>query len=131
MRLSDAEREQLYERLSAHAAAGRLDIPELERRVALVAAAETREEAVAALADLPPLPAPRTPRTSRTPRTNAGAGGGGGGVPRRGQGHGDAAAPEVDWRPTPERFRDPRTHRVVRVWEDAAGGRHYVAEDEA
>ncbi len=118
MRLGDAEREQLYERLSAHAAAGRLDIPELERRVALVAAAQTREEASAALADLPPLTAGASP-------------GAAGDRPLRGRGHGDAAAPEVDWRPTAERFRDPRTHQVMRVWEDAGGGRHYVAEDES
>ena len=31
---------------------------------------------------------------------------------------------------TGERFRDPRTNRVMRVWEDSSGGRHYVAEDE-
>ena len=38
-------------------------------------------------------------------------------------------APEVDWRPTDERFRDPRTNRVMRVWEDAAGRRHYVVDE--
>ena len=35
-----------------------------------------------------------------------------------------------DWRPTAERFRDPRTNRVMRVWEDAGGARHYVADDD-
>jgi len=25
--------------------------------------------------------------------------------------------------------RDPRTNRVMRVWEDAAGARHYIADD--
>ncbi len=34
--------------------------------------------------------------------------------------------PAADWRPTAERFRDPRTNRVMRVWEDAGGGRHYL-----
>lgn len=116
MRLGDAEREQLYDRLSRHAAAGRLDVAELERRVALVATAETHEEAAAALADLPPLPADPPPGTQARPRW--------------GHGHGDADAPQAGWRPTQERFRDPRTNRVMRVWEDVAGGRHYLADDE-
>ncbi|HWE10475.1 MAG TPA: DUF1707 domain-containing protein [Solirubrobacteraceae bacterium] len=115
MRLGDSEREELFERLSRHAAAGRLDLEELERRVAAVAAAGTREEAAAVLADLPPLVTEAAARAR--------------GRPRRGRGHGDADAPGSDWRPTAERFRDPRTGRVMRVWEDAAGGRHYVVDD--
>jgi hypothetical protein len=114
VRLGDAEREQLFERLSRHAAAGRLDVAELERRVAAVAAAHTREEAATALADLPPLPADPPPPT----RTRAGWG----------RGHGDADSPRADWRPTGERFRDPKTNRVMRVWEDAGGARHYVPD---
>jgi hypothetical protein len=39
--------------------------------------------------------------------------------------------PRPGWRPTAERFRDPKTRRVMRVWEDGAGVRHYVADDEA
>ncbi|MDQ6834624.1 MAG: hypothetical protein M3016_00370 [Actinomycetota bacterium] len=31
---------------------------------------------------------------------------------------------------TVERFRDPRSGRVMRVWEDAAGTRHYVPDDD-
>src|SRR5450755_3420344 len=112
MRLSDADRELLFEKLGRHAAAGRLDIAELERRVAAVLAAQTREQAAEVMADLPPLE-PETPPASR-PRS----------------GRGDANAPGVDWRPTGERFRDPRSSRVMRVWEDPAGGRHYVAEDQ-
>lgn len=43
--------------------------------------------------------------------------------------HGETELPEVTWRPTRERFRDPTTHRVMRVWVDVAdGSRHYVAE---
>jgi hypothetical protein len=78
----------------------------------------TREEAGAVLADLPPLP--------------QGAGGAGVGSPRArwGRGHGDADAPAPDWQPTNERFRDPRTNKVMRVWVDTAGGRHYVADEE-
>ena len=116
MRLGDADREQLFDRLSRHAAEGRLDVAELERRVAAVAAADTREEAAAVLSDLPPLAADPLPGTA--------------GRPRRGRGHADAGAPAADWRPTPERFRDPRTNRVMRVWEDAAGVRHYVPDDD-
>ena len=115
MRLSDQEREALFEQLSRHAAAGRLDVAELERRVGVVAAAQTREEATAVLGDLPPL-AGATPGSAR---------------PRRGRGHGDADATQPDWQPTGERFRDPRTGRVMRVWVDAGGGRHYVVDDES
>jgi hypothetical protein len=116
VRLGDRDREQLFDRLSRHAAEGRLDLDELERRVAVVSAATTREEAAAVLADLPPL-AGESPAPSRA-------------RPRRGRGHGDADSPRADWRPTAERFRDPRTNRVMRVWEDPAGARHYVADDD-
>jgi hypothetical protein len=102
----------LYEKLSRHAAEGRLDVDELERRVALVSAAATREEAAVALADLPPL-ADR--EAAREPA-------------RRGRGHGHADAPAPDWHPTQERFRDPRTSQIMRVWVDSLGGRHYVPE---
>jgi Domain of unknown function (DUF1707) len=114
VRLSDAERENLFEQLKRHTAEGRLDVAELERRVALVAAATTEAEAAAALADLPRLtptiPDPRPPSRSR------------------GRGHGHADAPAGDWRSTDERFRDPRTGQVMRVWVDSAGGRHYVPD---
>jgi hypothetical protein len=113
VQLSDADREQLYEKLSRHAAAGRLEMGELERRVELVAGARTREEAVEVLADLPALPGDPEPARAGW-----------------GRGHGDADAPRVDWRPTSERFRDPRTKRVMRVWQDAAGARHYVPDDD-
>ena len=115
MRIGDQEREALFEQLSRHAAAGRIDVAELERRVAAVAAAQTREEATAVLADLPPL-TPSAPASGR---------------PRFRRGHGDADAPQPDWSPTAERFRDPRTGRVMRVWVDTGGGRHYVADDES
>jgi hypothetical protein len=113
VRLGDADREALFERLSRHAAAGRLDVPELERRVAVVAGAQTREQALAVLADLPRLPGEPPPARARWRR-----------------GHGEADAPGADWRPTAERFRDPRTNKVMRVWEDAGGARHYVDDGE-
>jgi hypothetical protein len=115
VRLSDQEREALFEQLSRHAAAGRLDVAELERRVAAVADAQTREEATAVLVDLPPLTSP-APSAGRS---------------RRGRGHGDADVVQPDWSPTAERFRDPRTGRVMRVWVDTGGGRHYVADEES
>jgi hypothetical protein len=114
VRLSDADREQLFEKLNRHAAAGSLSIEELEQRVEALTQAGTREEALAVVADLPVLPG----------EAERPAGWG-----RRGRGHGDADRPGADWRPTAERFRDPRTSRVMRVWEDAAGNRHYVPED--
>jgi Domain of unknown function (DUF1707) len=116
VQLGDADREQLFERLSRHHAAGHLDVPELERRVGLVAAATTHEQAAEILADLPLLPGDSSgPRRDR---------------PRWGRGHGDADAPHPGWRPTTERFRDPKTNRVMRVWEDAGGTRHYVPDEE-
>jgi hypothetical protein len=109
--LGDADRELLYEALKRHAAEGRLDTSELERRVAIVAEAQTREAAAEAMTGLPPLvPAPEERR------------------PRWGRGHGEAERPEPDWQPTNERFRDPRTRNVLRVWVDAGGTRHYVGE---
>jgi uncharacterized protein DUF1707 len=116
VQLGDADREQLFERLSRHHAAGHLDVEELERRVAVVVAATTREEAATILTDLPAL-AGDTAGPSRD-------------RPRWGRGHGDADSPQASWRPTSERFRDPRTNQVMRVWEDAGGGRHYVPDGE-
>ena len=112
MQLSDADRESFYETLKRHAAEGTLDMAELERRVAIVAEAPTREAAAEALDGLPPLdPIPQRPRR-----------------PGWGRGHGESDKPGADWQPTNERFRDPRTLRVLRVWVDPAGNRHYVAE---
>ncbi|MGI8507386.1 MAG: DUF1707 SHOCT-like domain-containing protein [Solirubrobacteraceae bacterium] len=113
MLLSDSDRELLFEKLNRHAAQGTLALDELERRVEKIVAAQTREDAAAVMADLPALPGEPSPARARWRR-----------------GHGDADAPGVDWRPTGERFRDPRTNRVMRVWEDAAGARHYVADDQ-
>jgi Domain of unknown function (DUF1707) len=110
LQLSDADREQLFELLARHAAAGRITIEELERRAALAGGAQTREDAAALLDDLPPLPG-----QSQTPWWRARA-------------HGESDSPAMGWQPTNERFRDPRTKRIMRVWVDGDGGRHYVAE---
>jgi hypothetical protein len=118
VRLGDPERERIFEALSRHAAEGHLELPELERRVAVVARAQSVEQARAVLADLPALEPPASPPPATDHRR-----------PGFGRGHGDAERVDPAWTPTAERFRDPRTQRVMRVWEDAQGGRHYVAED--
>jgi hypothetical protein len=112
MLLSDADREQLLEKLKRHHAQGTLDLDEFERRVEALVAAPTREAALGVMADLPALPGEPPPARARW-----------------GRGHGDASTPGADWVPTSERFRDPRTNRVMRVWEDSAGARHYVPDD--
>lgn len=44
--------------------------------------------------------------------------------------HREAERPGADWRRTDEVFNDPSTNRVMRVWLDGAGERHYVPEAE-
>ncbi len=114
MRLGDAEREILFEQLGWHASAGRIDMRELERRLDAIAAATTREQAAAVMAGLPPLEPASGGRARRRFRAR--------------HGHGEAATPAPDWQPTAERFRDPGTNQVMRVWVDSGGGRHYVPE---
>jgi hypothetical protein len=119
MLLGDAERDQLTAALREHYAAGRLDLEELRRRAEIVIAARYLDEARAALAELPaiaPAPAPDP------------ASGGRGGPRRRGHAHADS--PRAGWERTDERFRDPASGQVMRVWVDPAdGSRHYVPDD--
>jgi hypothetical protein len=117
MTLTEADRELVYEQLARHAAADRLTVEELERRVAVVANAVTREQAAAVLVDLPALPPPAGPARSRQRWS-----------PWR-RGHGDAERPQIGWQPTGERFRDPGSGRVMRVWVDGGGARHYVPDE--
>jgi hypothetical protein len=42
--------------------------------------------------------------------------------------HGETEKPRPDWRRTDEVFNDPSTGRVMRVWLDGTGERHYIAE---
>jgi len=69
MRVGDAERAAAAERLSAHAAAGRLTMEELEERLAAANAAVHGRDLAALEADLPgpPAPAPRRPPAVRPP----------------------------------------------------------------
>jgi hypothetical protein len=107
-----------------------LTLEQLEQRAAAVYSAQTREQAVAAIADLPPLPGiggaeagverPEGDRGRRLGRLV--------GLGRRG--HGDADAPGAAWLPTRERFRDPGSGRIMRVWVDpVSGARRYVSDD--
>jgi hypothetical protein len=64
VRVGDREREGAVERLSAHAAAGRLTVAELEERVGRAQAAVYADELLALEADLPAPAAPRRARTS-------------------------------------------------------------------
>jgi hypothetical protein len=42
--------------------------------------------------------------------------------------HGEDAGPRPGWVPTPELFRDPGTDRLMRVWTDERGERHYIPD---
>jgi hypothetical protein len=62
LRIGDAEREAAAERLARHAAAGRLGVEELERRLERAQAAVLARDLLAVEADLPSLtPARRAP----------------------------------------------------------------------
>ena len=100
--------------LGRHYVAGHLDADELDDRLGRLDAAP--ESAVALLDDLPALePAVRAPVASRK------------GWWRRRHGESEGAHPR--WRPTSERFLDPTTDRLMRVWLDPqTRTRHYVAE---
>jgi hypothetical protein len=42
--------------------------------------------------------------------------------------HGEAPGPQDGWVPTTEVFRDPGTDRLMRVWTDSVGDRHYLPD---
>jgi Domain of unknown function (DUF1707) len=110
----EADRERVIGLLREHFAQGRLDTGELDRRVGIVLVAEFADEAAATVTDLPSLIAPGTPSQ-----------------PRR-RGHAQAAAPGAGWVPTQERFRDPTSKVIMRVWLDPADqSRHYVPEPDS
>ena len=53
-------------------------------------------------------------------------------APERGRRHGQAAASGTGWVRTSERFRDPTTGKIMRVWIDPKDqSRHYVPEDDS
>lgn len=108
---SDADRDRLAATLGRHYATGRLELAELDARLAQLLGATSAAEAAAALAGLEPLADP-------VPRRR--------GWRRR---HGEHDRAQPGWVPTLERFRDPGTDRLMRVWVDPVDqSRHYVAE---
>jgi hypothetical protein len=122
MLIGDPERERLTAILRDHYAEGRLTMDELRRRAEIVLAASYQDEADQALAGLPVISpgAAVTAVTARPPRKGL--------LSRRG--HAESALPAPGWVATAERFRDPSSGLIVRVWIDPAdGSRHYVADD--
>jgi hypothetical protein len=113
-RVNDADRERLIALLREHYAHGRLDDDELDRRVGVVLGAQYMDELARAVAGLPGLSEP----------------GAAGSQPvRQRRGHAQVSTPAAGWIPTDERFRDPTTRSVIRVWVDPADhSRHYVPE---
>jgi Domain of unknown function (DUF1707) len=119
--VSEADREQLLVLLREHYARGQLDLEEMSRRVGVVLVSTYSDEAAAAVTDLPPLGrmASGEPSPDRASR----------GRPGQRRRHAQRAQPDAGWVPTPERFRDPSTRAIVRVWIDPADmSRHYVPE---
>ena len=100
--------------LGRHYVAGHLEADDLDERLGRLYAAPG--SAVALLEDLPRLePAVPAPVASRK------------GWWRRRHGESEGARP--DWIPTSERFLDPTTDRLMRVWLDPhTRTRHYVPE---
>ena len=109
----DMDRDRILGLLREHYARGNLDDAELDRRTGIVLGAVYTDEAAAALSGLPVLagqgPAQRPGRARRR--------------------HGQAQRPGSAWVPTSERFRDPTSRLIMRVWIDPADdSRHYVPE---
>jgi hypothetical protein len=128
---TEADRERLVALLREHYAVGQFGLDELDRRAGLVLSARYLDEAAAAVADLPGAPMPGTASGTAASGTAA-SGRPGQGRPRRRRGHAHADQPAAGWIPTDERFRDPSTSTVMRVWIDPADhSRHYVPEPDA
>ena len=132
---TEADRERLLALLREHYATGLLGHEDLDRRVGMVLAAQYLDEAAAAVTDLPGVPAAGP--ASGVP--SAGAASGAAAVPsttagqskprRVRRGHAHADQPGAGWIPTDERFRDPTSRAIMRVWIDPADQtRHYVPE---
>ncbi|MGH3279053.1 MAG: DUF1707 SHOCT-like domain-containing protein [Trebonia sp.] len=123
-RIGDRERERLLVVLREHYADGRLSLDEVRRRTEIVVCATYADEADRALAELPAITA-----------QGAGAQGTGETQPqRRGllsrRGHAEVTRPAPGWVRTDERFRDPSSGVVMRVWLDPGdGSRHYVPDN--
>jgi hypothetical protein len=130
--MGDADRERILGLLREHYAQGRFDLDEFSRRVGVVLAAPYSDEAAAVVSDLPPIGASGAtgqpgPGNSATGKTTGRATGLPIGQRRR---HAQRAAPGAAWVPTAERFRDPSTRKIMRVWIDPADlSRHYIPDN--
>ncbi len=114
---ADADRERLVALLREHYAVGQFDLEELDRRVGVVLGARFLDEAASVVADLPRIAGQGTAAASPA---------------KQRRGHAQVATPAAGWIPTQERFRDPTTRAVIRVWIDPADqSRHYVPEPDA
>jgi Domain of unknown function (DUF1707) len=125
VRIGDQERERVVALLREHYAAGRLTLDEVRRRTEAALTASYADEADKALAELPAIAPP-----SGTPGAPAAA------PPRRSllgrRGHAQTTAAAPGWVRTAERFRDPSSGQIMRVWTDPAdGSRHYVPDEPA
>jgi hypothetical protein len=109
----DTDKDRLLGLLREHYALGNLDDAELDRRTGLVLGARYADEAAAAVAGLPLLASrEQAPRPGRSRRR-----------------HAQADRPGAGWVPTSERFRDPTSRLIMRVWIDPADdSRHYVPD---
>ena len=119
--VGEADQERLLGLLREHYVRGQLDLEEMSRRVGIVLASVYSDEAAAAVSDLPLLGtvASGEPSPARASRGRLGQ-------RRR---HAQRTEPGAGWVPTPERFRDPSTRAIMRVWIDPADlSRHYVPE---
>jgi hypothetical protein len=120
--ITEADRERLVARLREHYARGEFELDDLTRRVEAVLAATYLDEATAVVTDLPEVAGraagPAAPGPARRPRR---------------RGHAQAATPGAGWVRTSERFRDPTSRIIMRVWVDPSTDpetRHYLPDSD-
>jgi hypothetical protein len=129
VRIGDEERERVIALLREHYAVGRLTLDEVRRRTEVVLTAGYADEADKALAELPEI-VPEIVPPGGMPGAQAAAQRHRPLLGRRG--HAQATVAEPGWVRTAERFRDPSSGQIMRVWTDPAdGSRHYVPDDPA
>jgi hypothetical protein len=126
---TEADRERLVALLREHYAVGQFGLDELDRRVGLVLSARYLDEAAAAVSDLPGAPVPGTAAAGPAAYGSDSPGSPAQRRPRQRRGHAHADQPAAGWIPTDERFRDPSTSTIMRVWIDPSDhSRHYIPE---